>query len=63
MSLISENFGACSGIGAFLFDGTWYDTFASAPISCASGVSAQSYHFFAFSMFFAPLMMLMLPIS
>ena len=30
---------------------------------CASGVSAQSYHFLAFSMFFAPLMMLMLPIS
>ena len=63
MSLMSANFGACGGTGVFLFDGSWYDTLFVGPIDCASGVSAQSYHFLAFSMFLAPLMMLMLPIS
>ena len=36
---------------------------AAEPTVCASTESAQSYHFLAFSRFFAPLTMLMLPIS
>jgi len=48
MSLISLNFGACGGACAFLFEGTWYETLACAPMLWASAPSAQSYHFFAF---------------
>src|SRR5688500_14838046 len=59
MSLI---FGAASGIGAFLFDGTWNEL-AWAPRAWASGDRAQSYQILAFSRFGAPLMMLMEPTS
>src|SRR5262245_62826477 len=62
MSLTCVNLGAWGGVGAALFEGTWY-AFAWAASACASGVSAQSYHFLAFSRFGAPLMMLMEPIS
>ncbi len=63
MNLIVAKSGAPAGGLADLFDGTWYEIFASAPTACASGVSAQSYHFFAFSRFFAPLMIDIEPIS
>src|SRR4029453_2730899 len=63
MSLMSPSLGDCGGMVAVLFDGTWKLIFPLPAIDCASEVSAQSYHFLAFSMFLAPLMMLMLPIS
>src|SRR5690242_20418054 len=62
MSLISASLGAASGIGEFLFDGTWKEL-ACAASAWASGVNAQSYHFIALSMLGAPLMMLMEPTS
>src|SRR4051812_19516646 len=54
ISLISPNFGDCGGMAAFLFEGSWYCLFLP-PISCAAGVSAQSYHFLALSGLRAPL--------
>src|SRR3954462_3667965 len=62
MSLISPSFGEWAEIGAVLFDGIWYCLFA-APIACAAGLSAQSYHFLALSGLRAPLTIDIEPIS
>jgi poly(3-hydroxybutyrate) depolymerase len=53
---------AILGDSAFLFDGTWKD-FAFFARFCASAVSAQSYHFLAFSRFLPPFTIDIEPIS
>src|SRR5258707_2284934 len=62
ISLISPSFSACGGTGGFLFEGTW-NALDRAPNAWASGVSAQSYHFFALSALRPPLMIDIDPIS
>src|SRR5258705_7802670 len=62
ISLISPSFGACGGTGVSLFEGTW-NALDRAPNAWASGVSAQSYHFFALSALRPPLTIDIDPIS
>src|SRR5215204_880187 len=62
ISLSSSSFGACGGVAAPLFEGTWY-CLVWAPRPWAAGVSPQSYQRSAVSRLREPLMIGIEPIS